>query len=334
MPEIAKILDNHGRPVNYLRLAVTDRCNLRCFYCMPEEGIQYLPKKELLTYEEMLRLVEILGELGIDKVRITGGEPFVRRDLMKFLKNLCQIDYIKEIVITTNGVLAAPYIAELKSLGIKSINLSLDTLDKERFFSITRRDEFEKVKETFHTILKHKIPLKLNTVVMEGQNEEDILPIVELTKQYPVSVRFIEEMPFNGEGAKYPQLKWTYIKILDHIREAYPGLQKLEDHPHSTSYNYSIPGHLGDFGVIAAFSRTFCGSCNRIRVTSQGTLKTCLYDQGVLDIKQLFRSGNDNLFIKNALLKAFGNRAKDGFEAEASRSANTPISESMSTIGG
>ena len=334
MQEKAKIFDNHGRPISYLRLAVTDRCNLRCFYCMPAEGINYLPRKELLSYEEMLKLVNLLTELGVEKVRITGGEPFVRKDLMKFLKNLTEVKDLKEVSITTNGILTSQYIAELKALGISSINLSLDTLDKDKFYRITRRNEFDKVKATFHAILDHEIPLKINTVVMEAQNEEDILPLVELTKQYPVSVRFIEEMPFNGEGAKYPQLKWTYQKIVDHIGEAYPNMQKTEDQLHSTSYNYAIPGHLGNFGVIAAFSRTFCGSCNRIRVTAQGTLKTCLYDHGVLDIKQLLRSGKDDSYIKEALIKAFGNRAKDGFEAEANRSSNIPISESMSTIGG
>lgn len=328
------IYDNHGRPINYLRLAVTDRCNLRCFYCMPEEGIRYLPKKELLTYEEMERLVRVLAGLGINKVRITGGEPFVRKDLIKFLWKLSEIEGIDQINITTNGVLTSEYIAELKALGIASINLSLDTLDRERFKNITRRDELEKVMECFHLLMAHNIPTKINAVVMEGKNTEDIIPMSELTRKYPVSVRFIEEMPFNGEGSHYPVLMWTHRKIMEVLKKEYPAIQKVKDEPHSTSYNYTIPGHQGNVGVIAAFSRTFCGSCNRIRVTAQGGLKTCLYDDGVLDLRQLLRAGASDHELENALLHAFAHRPKDGFEGEKSRLSGHPVAESMSTIGG
>ena len=328
------IYDNHGRPVNYLRLAVTDRCNLRCFYCMPEEGIRYLPKKELLTYEEMERLAQVLAGMGINKIRITGGEPFVRRDLINFLWRLSQIEGIEQINITTNGVLTGAYIAELKAMGIASVNLSLDTLDRERFKTITRRDELEKVLECFHLLMAHKIPTKLNAVVMEGKNTEDIIPMTELTRHYPVSVRFIEEMPFNGEGSHYPVLVWTHRKIMEVLKNEYPSIQKIQDEPNSTSYNYTIPGHQGSVGVIAAFSRTFCGSCNRIRITAQGGLKTCLYDNGVLDLRQLLRSGASDIELENAFLHAFSHRAKDGFEAEQQRKAGQPAIESMSTIGG
>jgi cyclic pyranopterin phosphate synthase len=219
-------------------------------------------------------------------------------------------------------------------LGIASVNLSLDTLDRERFKIITRRDEFEKTWNTLQQLLKAEIPVKINAVVMDGKNIDDILPLVELTRQHAVSVRFIEEMPFNGEGNHYATLPWTYKKILDLIRSHYPFLERLPDPPHSTSYNYKIPGHKGDVGVIAAFSRTFCGTCNRIRVTAQGVLKTCLYDDGVLNIKNLMRSGKSNVEIKVELLKAFSSRPKDGFEAEKLRGSGTPARESMSTIGG
>ncbi len=330
---MSKILyDNHGRPINYLRLAVTDRCNLRCFYCMPAEGIAYLPKQALLTYEEMERLVSLLAEMGITKVRITGGEPFVRKDLIYFLKQISQIKGIREIHITTNGVLTVPYVAQLKEIGIASVNLSLDTLDRERFTQITRRDELERVMDCFHQLLAHQIPTKINTVVMEGKNTEDLVPLTALTRQYPVSVRFIEEMPFNGEGSHYPVLVWTHKKILDTLKEHYPDLQKVADGAFSTSYNYHIPGHQGTVGIIAAFSRTFCGTCNRIRLTAQGTLKTCLYDEGVLDIKYLMRNGATDAELQQALRYAFSHRAKDGFEAEQQRKHVS--AESMSTIGG
>ena len=329
-----KLYDNHGRLVNYVRLAVTDRCNLRCFYCMPEDGIKYVPKEELLTYEEMLRMMHLLVDMGIEKLRITGGEPFVRRDMMDFLRALCRIDGLKKVNITTNGTLTAPLIPELKQLGISSVNLSLDTLDKERFFQITRRDEFGKVMDTFHALLEHEIPTKINTVVMEGKNTEDILSLVDLTKHYPVGVRFIEEMPFNGEGSHYPTLEWNHKKILSHIQEHYPHLEKMPDPPHSTSYNYRIPGHQGTVGIIAAYSRTFCGTCNRIRITPKGMLKTCLYDDGVFNIRNLMRAGATDEQVRATFIEALGNRAKDGWEAEKNRKFGLPIQESMSTIGG
>jgi len=328
------IYDNHNRPITYLRLSVTDRCNLRCFYCMPAEGIKYLPQREVLTYEEMLRISELLAGMGVNKIRITGGEPFVRKGLINFLWKLSEIEGIDEINLTTNGVLTAQHVGELKAMGIASVNLSLDTLDKERFHQITRRDSFDKVMDCFHQLVGSGIQTKINTVVMDGQNTEDIIPLAELTRQYPVSVRFIEEMPFNGEGSHYPVLVWTHKKIVEKLRSQYPELQKIPDGPHSTSYNYQIPGHQGTVGIIAAFSRTFCGSCNRIRMTAQGTLKTCLYDDGVLDIKKIMREGASNEELKAAFLSAFRSRAKDGYEAEQRRDTGKAVSESMSTIGG
>lgn len=329
-----QLYDNHGRPINYLRLAVTDRCNLRCFYCMPEEGIQYVARQELLSYEEMLRTVQLLCNMGIDKLRITGGEPFVRKDMLKFLYELSQIEALQKINITTNGTLTAPIIPELKAMGINSINLSLDTLDKDRFFQITRRDVFDQVMQTFEALLSHGMKTKINAVVMDGQNTEDIIPMVELARNNPVSVRFIEEMPFNGEGNHYPKLVWNHKKILEHIRDRFPDLKKLPDPPSSTSYNYQIPGFKGTFGIIAAYSRTFCGTCNRIRITPQGLLKTCLYDDGVFNIKNLIRAGATDEQLRTTFLDALGTRAKNGFEAEQNRQFGFPASESMSTIGG
>lgn len=326
--------DNHGRPITYVRLAVTDRCNLRCFYCMPEEGIHYLPKKQLLSFEEIERLLKILGSLGISKVRLTGGEPFIRKDFVELLHRIKKVEGITSLHLTTNGVFTAPHIKTLQDLNIQSINLSLDTLDKERFNRITRRDEFELVQKTLFGLIDANIPVKINAVVMEDKNIDDIIPLVELTKNYNVSVRFIEEMPFNGEGNHYPQLTWTYTKIVSYLRQHYPELRKETDPDFSTAYHYKVPGYKGTVGVIAAFSRTFCGTCNRIRITAQGTLKTCLYDDGVLNIRDLMRTGANDQEIRQELVNAFQQRPKDGFEAETKRKSKFPISESMSTIGG
>jgi molybdenum cofactor biosynthesis protein A len=328
------LFDNHGRPLTYVRIAVTDRCNLRCFYCMPEEGVRYLPKKELLTYEEIEKVLTVLAGMGISKVRLTGGEPFVRRDLMKLIRKTVTIPGISSVHLTTNGVLTAPHVEELKRLGIASVNLSLDTLDEQRFKSITRRDEFSSVMKTLDLLLHHSIPVKINAVVMEGKNIEDIYPLTQLTRNKNISVRFIEEMPFNGEGAHYTSLNWTYTKILQRLKNQFPTLQKIGDPENSTAYHYTIPGYAGDVGIIAAFSRTFCGTCNRIRITAQGVLKTCLYDTGVLNLRDLMRANASDETIRNALGKAFQQRPKDGFEAEQLRKNRAPVSESMSTIGG
>lgn len=327
------LIDNHGRPVNYLRLAVTDKCNLRCFYCMPEEGLHWLSREELMSYDEMLRICSLLVNAGIQKIRITGGEPFVRKDIMPFLSSLSKLNGLQELSITTNGVLTAPYIAQLKDLGINSVNLSLDTLDAGRFFAITRRDEFAAVMNTLNQLLKHNMQVKINAVVMEGKNTQDIAPLVQLTKDLPIAMRFIEEMPFNGDGHSFSGLNWDYVRILDEIKKIYPSIQKVNDPAYSTAYNYRIPGHRGDIGVIAAYSRTFCGTCNRIRITPQGSLKTCLYDNGVLNVRDMIRAEKSDREINDAINAALSHRAADGWDAERS-AGSTGIHESMAAIGG
>jgi cyclic pyranopterin phosphate synthase len=301
---------------------------------MPEDGLNWLSRTELMSYEEMLRTSTLLVKMGIDKIRITGGEPFVRKDIMKLLTNLSQLNGLKELSITTNGVLTAPHVAEMKALGIRSVNLSLDTLDANRFFAITRRDEFADVMNTLDELLKHDFEVKINAVVMDGKNTQDIIPMVELTKDLPISVRFIEEMPFNGDEDSYQGVVWDYVRILNEITSHYPQIQKLIDPAYSTAYNYQIPGHKGSVGIIAAYSRTFCGTCNRIRITPQGTLKNCLYDDGVLNIKDLMRSGMNDEQLERNLINAFSHRVANGWEAERLRVEKTGVHESMATIGG
>jgi molybdenum cofactor biosynthesis protein A len=327
------LIDNHGREINYLRLAVTDRCNLRCFYCMPENGIKYMNRKDLLSFEEMTRLIRIFGDLGVSKIRITGGEPFVRKGIMSFLKGISELATIKEINITTNGTFTVEQIPALEKMGIKSVNLSLDSLDSQRFFDITRRDLFDQVMTTYRKLVDSKIRVKTNMVVMDGRNIEDIYPMLELTKHDDVSVRFIEEMPFNGTEGQGNATIWPAKKIMTYIEEKYTH-EKMVDPPASTSLNYKIPGYIGSFGIIPAYTRTFCGSCNRIRLTPQGTLRTCLYGEGQVNFRDFIRGGVTDEVLGDHLIKVVGKRAKDGFEAEKSRSATLPASESMATIGG
>jgi len=304
------LIDQHGRVVNYIRLAVTDRCNLRCQYCMPAEGIQYVDRTDLLTYEEMERLLSILAKHGINKVRITGGEPFLRKGMLDFMRRIKAIEGIDKLHITTNGTLTKAIIPDL------------------------HQDNFDDVIETLHLLVDHGINTKINMVVMKDHNLDDINEMVALTKDMPIAVRFIEEMPFNGTGQGHSGLEWNHKKILEHIHTAFPDIEKSVDGPYSTSNNFQVNGHQGTFGTIAAYSRTFCGTCNRIRVTPTGTLKTCLYDQGVFSIRDVIRNGANDDQILLAIKEALQHKSKDGVEAENQRNSLKPVKESMATIGG
>jgi molybdenum cofactor biosynthesis protein A len=326
-----QLLDNHGRPMTYLRLAVTDRCNLRCSYCMPAEGIVYMPERELMTWEEMARVVRVMHGMGIAKVRITGGEPFVRNGLMEFLEEITALPGL-EVCLTTNGVLIGAYIDRLKALGIRSVNLSMDALDRDRFKQITRRDDYDVVYQNLLRLVEAGFEVKINAVVMKGQNEQDILALTALTKDYPVSVRFIEEMPFNGSGLVEGVLFWNHERILAEIKSVYSDAKAVFMRPGETANRYEIPGHWGDVGIIAAFSRTFCGTCNRVRLTAKGQVKTCLYDDGVFDLKAYLRAGVSDEDLRNILIGLYQKRPLDGFEAEKNRKG--VIHESMTTIGG
>lgn len=326
------LTDSFGRHIDYLRLAVTDRCNLRCRYCMPAEGLQWVPRESLLSYEEMMTLLGIFHELGITKLRFTGGEPFLRKDFMNLVEAVFEKKWFSQITITTNGTFTAPFVGRLKELGIHSINLSLDTLDADRFRQMTRRDDFVEVMKTFDLLLQHGIKTKINAVIMDGVNEEDIYSLTALTKTHPVDVRFIEEMPFNGHGGHHP-LKWNHRAILQEIQSAFPDTVKMIDEPHSTSLNYTIKGHLGNVGIIPAYTRSFCGTCNRIRLTPSGEIKSCLYEKANTNLMKLLRDGASHDEIIAVIKQVVSKKAKDGITAESMRKAD-PVTESMSTIGG
>ena len=328
------LIDKHGRTIDYIRIAVTDKCNLRCFYCMPNEGIDFVKQKQLMSYEELLRIVNVLSVRGVSKIRITGGEPFLRKDIMYFIKQLSQTKGIDKIAITTNGTRTLKHLEELLSYGVKDFNLSIDSIDKDRFLDITRRDYFDTVWNCFEEMSKMDINLKLNAVVIKGRNIEDINPLVGLTKDKDVSIRFIEEMPFNGKGAHYNNLEWNYKKILAHIESQYGTASKLQDEKNSTSVNYRIPGHKGTFGIIPAYSRTFCGTCNRLRLTPMGVIKTCLYDEGVFNMRDLMRAGATDVQLEKAVEEAVGQKFENGFIAESNRTKSPSVTESMTTIGG
>jgi cyclic pyranopterin phosphate synthase len=297
---------------------------------MPSSGLDWLKRDELLTYEEIERLLPIFSALGIRKIRFTGGEPFMRRDFDKLLTRVAESKQFESITITTNGVLTAPFVPLLKELNIHSVNLSLDTLDAQRFAAITRRDVFPDVMRTLDALIAQGITTKINAVIMEGVNEQDILPLARLSKDLPVDVRFIEEMPFNGRGDRHA-IKWNRNGLKEALEDGLGILNRIPTEANATSENYRIEGHQGSIGIIAAWSRTFCGTCNRIRLTPSGQMKTCLYGRNELDLRAMLRNNASIESIAESISQAVLQKKKNGLEAEASR---TPVEESMATIGG
>jgi cyclic pyranopterin phosphate synthase len=300
---------------------------------MPAHGIAIVPKQELLTFKEMYRLIRVLTELGVTKVRLTGGEPFVRKDFVGFLEMLSYNDLLDTINITTNGALISKHIADIEKLGkVKNINLSIDSLQAVKFNEITRRNAFDEVFATMGVLEKSSLNLKLNVVVQSGINTNEINDFVRLTKDRNLAVRFIEEMPFNGKGQRKMEENWTFNKILNEIKTEFE-VAEIQSEKSSTSRNYSIENHRGTFGIIPAFTRSICNDCNRIRITSTGTFKNCLFDDGVFNLRDFIRNGASNDDLKKLFLSLVKEKPANGFIAEANRTKGD-VSESMSTIGG
>lgn len=326
------LIDRYGKQLNYLRLSVTDRCNFRCYYCMPEEGVNFSAPKNLLSFGELEYLTGLFTDMGVNKVRITGGEPFVRKGIMDFLENISRNENLHQITVTSNGTLSTERMDRLESLGITKINISLDALDRKRFFEMTRRDRFEEVYRCVMDLISRNFEIKLNCVVADDKNVPDIIPFVELTRTHPLSVRFLEEMPFNGKS-HFVTPVWNHKAIFHYIASHYPEIQKLADEKNGTSVNYKIPGYHGSFGIIPSFSRTFCGTCNRIRLSATGELRTCLYGPPAANLRDLLRSGASEETIKDTIVEAVAHREKDGFHAEALNKKSSRKT-SMSFLGG
>ena len=324
-----QLIDNHGRVITYLRLAITDRCNLRCSYCMPEQGVETVSHDETLSYEELERLVRLFLGMGIEKIRITGGEPFVRRGCMDFLERLKYELGVRQLVVTTNGVETAAYLKRLKALPISGINLSLDTLDPERFKTITRRDRLTDVLKTLYGALELGIPIKVNSVVSEQTSDAEIYQLGKLAHDNSLSMRFIEKMPFSGEKKVEPRVEYG---LADRLAKLFPGLEQRQTENGSTAREFAIPGFKGSLGIIEGSSRNFCSTCNRVRITPQGILKVCLYDNGVLDLKDCIRKGATDQELLNSIRGCLNRRFADGHQTEsANGNAEQP---SMASIGG
>ncbi len=296
---------------------------------MPERGVPFIPHDELLSYEELERLVRLFARLGVKKLRITGGEPFVRAGCLEFIHRLKNLGCVEQIFVTTNGVSTAQHLEDLKKFGVSGINLSLDSLDRQRFRDITRRDYIDRVLATLHGALALNIPLKINSVVTDRSSDAEIIDLGYLARCYPISLRYIEEMAFGGAGKTISR---PGNRLKERLERLFDGIQECPPDTASTARLFTSTGLVGKIGIIEGRSRKFCSSCNKVRITPQGKLKACLYDDGVLDLRALLRSAASDTTIVNAVRHSLISRHLNGHDTEAaSRRKHEP---SMATIGG
>lgn len=283
------IKDSFNRVHDYLRISLTDNCNLRCFYCMPEEDYVFTPASQLMQANEIEALAKLFVEQGVTKIRLTGGEPLVRKDAEEIIRSLSKLPV--SLTMTTNATRLHQFADVIKEAGIKSINISLDTLQPEKFQIITRREQFNLVYDNILLMIKNNIHVKVNVVVMKGINENEINDFVEWTKHTPVHVRFIEFMPFSGNRWTSNKV-FTWQEIIHEIEKNYTA-ERLQDGPHDTAKKYTVHGHAGTFAVISTMSAPFCDTCNRMRLTADGKIKNCLFSQEETDLLTAFRNGQD-----------------------------------------
>ena len=320
--------DSFQRPVDYLRISVTDRCNLRCIYCMPAEGINLLPHEDVLSYEEIHRIAATAAELGINKVRITGGEPLVRIDLSSLIRMLAQIDAIDDIALTTNGTLLAQYADELKAAGLRRVNISLDTLKPDKFRLITRGGDFYHVLEGIDAAGAAGLnPIKINVVVMAGSNDDELLDFAQKTIEEGWHVRFIEQMPFNREMADS-----SFVPVKE-MRERLAALGELE--PCTVKGNgpakyYRLPQAKGTIGFITPISQHFCFNCNRLRLTAEGKLRPCLLSDQEIDLRQPLRDGASPERLKQVITEAIQTKPRQHHLPQGT----IPKTRRMSQVGG
>lgn len=296
------MIDQYGRTIEYLRISVTDRCNLRCVYCMPEEGIEQLPHEQILTFDEIERVCRISTELGISKIKLTGGEPLVRKGLPDLLGKIKRISGIEQVTLTTNGILLKNQLDELMRQGLDAVNISIDTLDETCYHTVTRCGELNQALEGLQAALEYpNLRVKLNCVPM-NQSEEEYIQMAEYAKEHPVEVRFIEMMPI-GMG-KACQGK-SRDELLELLEKALGNAEPYEKHLGNGPAEYvSFSGFQGRIGFISAVSHKFCDSCNRIRLTAEGYLKLCLQYESGIDLRKLLRSGATDEELKEAMRQA------------------------------
>lgn len=332
--------DRFGRTFDYVRIAVTEKCNLRCTYCMPEEGVDLKDKEKILSGEEIARIIAVLARMGVKKVRFTGGEPTVRKDIVELVRTAATTPGVKAVHLTTNGILFHRYAQDLRDAGLYGVNMSLDTMDAERFMKITRRAGSDIVRQNIDLALEMGFPrVKINVVLMRGFNEDELNVFTEMARDRALTVRFIEFMPFDAHQIWDTGVHFTSAESLVHqIKEFYPGIKPAPG-TRTEHHIFQAPGHAGKIAVIPAFTRSLCGNCSRIRVTADGNIRNCLYSDLEFNLRKPMREGCTDDDIVALFRQAFAEKAKDGFESKKQSSAKkVSISSigrtSMTQIGG
>ncbi|MEJ0103689.1 MAG: GTP 3',8-cyclase MoaA [Bacteroidota bacterium] len=325
------IIDNYNRVHNYLRISLTDNCNLRCFYCMPEEDYEFTPTSRLMQADEIEALAKTFVHLGVNKIRLTGGEPLVRKDAADIISRLSKLNI--NLTLTTNATRLHEFVDVLKEANVHSLNISLDTLQPDKFNLITRRDQFKGVYDNILLMVKNNFHVKVNMVVMKGLNENEINDFVEWTKYDPVHVRFIEFMPFTGNRWTSNKV-FTWQEMLGVIEEKYSFIH-LQNDKHDTAKGYTVPGHAGTFAVISTMSSPFCSGCNRIRLTADGKMKNCLFSKEETDLLSAFRRGEDITPLIHQSIRSKAKELGGQFTSDFEHLHAEDISNrSMITIGG
>lgn len=329
--EQAVLSDRFGRRHTYLRISLVERCNLRCRYCMPADGLDWTPDAGLLTDEEILRLARLFVEGGVTKIRLTGGEPLLRIGAEDVAAGIGRLPGLETLAMTTNGLLLPKKIDRLQAAGVGLLNISLDTLREDRFEEMTRRRGFPLVLRAIDAAIDHGYdPVKINCVVMRGVNDDEVLDFVRFTEDKPVEVRFIEYMPFDGNGWDDEHLV-PYHELLERVQNAFPNLESLSDGPHDTSRTYRVPGFEGSVGFIASMTAPFCEGCNRLRITADGNLKVCLFGQAEVSLRDRMREGASDGELRRVVSRAVGNKkARHAGMYNIAARENRP----MTTIGG
>ncbi len=326
--------DLHGRNHAYLRISLIERCNLRCSYCMPEEGVQLSPKSHIMTYEEIYEIAKTFVNHGVTKIRLTGGEPLIRKDIPVILEKLATLPV--ELSITSNAVIIDKFIDVLKQNSVKKINISLDSLDKNKFHQITRRDQFEIVYKNMLLLVEEGFTVKVNVVLMKDFNENEIIDFINLTKELPIVIRFIEFMPFDGNKWDLSKMV-SYKEVMEYVNASFPEnqIERLQDAPNDTSKNYKITGYQGSFAIISSVTNPFCDSCNRLRLTANGQLKNCLFSSEESDLLTKLREGKS---IEPIIQKAVQAKFKVRGGMDTLKKLQKPKlhnnNRSMITIGG
>ncbi|MGD8371807.1 MAG: GTP 3',8-cyclase MoaA [Syntrophobacterales bacterium] len=330
---MALLTDRYQRSIDYLRVSITDHCNLHCIYCMPLGGAPKLEHKEILSYEEFLRIIQVALNMGISKVRLTGGEPLVRRGVTDFCRRLAKLPGLKSLSLTTNGVLLEELASELYDAGIRRINISLDTLQRQKFLRITRRDEFERVWRGIQEAERVGFdPVKINVVVMRGINDDEVLELARLILNYPYHIRFIEFMKINSDDGWVDQHYVSADEILAKLSTVAPLEQVTYQNTNGPARHFVWPDAVGMIGIISPISHHFCPTCNRIRLTADGKLRSCLFSDQELDIKSHMRQGATDAGLSQILKDSIANKPeKHSIQSDLFRKCQ---SRPMVAIGG